>query len=85
MKKLREQTDAKIAAGRKAKPDFMQGVDDVINKAKAFKEGKDAIKVGQKAPDFKLPNAEGKYISLKNHLEKGPVIITFYRGDWCPY
>lgn len=34
IKKLKEQTDAKVEAGRKAKPDFMKGVDDIINKAK---------------------------------------------------
>ena len=85
MKTLKEQTDAKIAAGRKAKPDFMKGVDDIIAKAKAFEKGDDAIKIGHKAPSFKLPNPEGKLVSLDTLLEKGPVVITFYRGDWCPY
>ncbi|MCH3885616.1 peroxiredoxin-like family protein [Tenacibaculum aquimarinum] len=85
MKTLKEQTDARIAAGRKAKPDFMEGVDHIINKAKAFQQGKNAIKVGQKAPNFELPNQEGKSISLDKLLEKGPIVITFYRGDWCPY
>ncbi len=85
MDTLKEQTDAKIAAGRKAKPDFMKGVDDIIAKAKAFEKGDDAIKIGYKAPSFKLPNPEGKLVSLDTLLEKGPVVITFYRGDWCPY
>ncbi|WP_299112420.1 peroxiredoxin-like family protein [uncultured Winogradskyella sp.] len=85
MKTLKEQTDAKIAAGRKAKPEFMQGVDDIINKAKAFKQGKDALKIGDKAIGFELPNPKGEVISLANLLEKGPVVVTFYRGSWCPY
>ena len=85
MKNLREQTDAKIAAGRKGNPDFMKGVDEIIEKAKAFKEGKNAIKIGEKAPSFELPNPEGKLLSLDTLLEKGPIVITFYRGDWCPY
>lgn len=85
MKTLKEQTDAKIAAGRQANPDFMNGVDDVINKAKAFKQGKHAIKIGDKAPNFTLPNAEGTEISLDTLLKNGPVVVTFYRGDWCPY
>lgn len=85
MKTLKEQTDAKIAAGRNAKPEFMKGVDDVIAKAKAFEDGKDALKVGDKAIDFKLPNPKGEVISLANLLEKGPVVVTFYRGSWCPY
>ena len=85
MKSLKEQTDAKIAEGRQANPDFMKGVDDIILKAKDLQQGKNAIKIGQKAPNFKLPNPEGKSISLDNLLEKGPVVVTFYRGDWCPY
>ncbi|WP_179349797.1 peroxiredoxin-like family protein [Winogradskyella pacifica] len=85
MKTLKEQTDAKIAAGRKAKPDFMKGVDEAIDKAKAFEQGSNALKIGEKAVDFKLPNPQGELISLSNLLEKGPVIITFYRGSWCPY
>lgn len=85
MGKLKDKTDAKIAAGRAAKPEFMQGVDEVINKAKAFEEGKNAIKVGEKAPDFELPNANNNITSLATFLEKGPVVVTFYRGSWCPY
>ena len=85
MKNLREQTDAKIAAGRKGNPDFMKGVDEIIEKAEAFKEGENALKVGEKAPNFTLPNPEGKLLSLDTLLEKGPIVITFYRGDWCPY
>ncbi|WP_405604253.1 peroxiredoxin-like family protein [Polaribacter sp. Asnod1-A03] len=85
MTKLREQTDAKIAAGRKGNPEFMKGVDDIIAKAKAFEEGSNALKVGEKAPDFNLPNAKGIPISLEVLLENGPLVITFYRGSWCPY
>tara|TARA_R110001583_G_scaffold72289_1_gene202553 strand:+ start:5339 stop:5989 length:651 start_codon:yes stop_codon:yes gene_type:complete len=85
MKKLKELTEAKIESGRQANPEFMRGVDDIIKQEKAFEQGKDAIKIGQKAPDFELPNPEGKSISLDFLLKNGPVVITFYRGNWCPY
>lgn len=85
MKKLREQTDAKIAAGRKNNPEFMKGVDAIIKKEKEFQQGKNALKIGEKAPNFELPNPEGKTISLATLLDKGPVVVTFYRGSWCPY
>ncbi|MGJ8716445.1 MAG: peroxiredoxin-like family protein [Maribacter stanieri] len=85
MKKLKELTDAKIESGRQNNTEFMNGVDAIIEQEKAFEKGKDAINIGQKAPDFELPNAEGKSIVLKSLLEKGPVVITFYRGNWCPY
>jgi len=43
------------------------------------------LKIGDKAPLFSLPNAFGKKISLANYLKKGPVILVFYRGAWCPF
>lgn len=38
-----------------------------------------------RAPDFTLPNAIGKEVRLTDRLAIGPVILTFYRGGWCPY
>ena len=43
------------------------------------------LRVGTKAPDFTLTNAFGKAITLSNELNKGPVILVFYRGAWCPF
>jgi len=43
------------------------------------------IKVGEKAPLFNIKNAFGKKISLQEELKKGPVILVFYRGAWCPF
>jgi len=44
-----------------------------------------AVGVDEAAPDFALSNAAGKSIALKELLRSGPVILTFYRGGWCPY
>ena len=43
------------------------------------------LKVGDKAPDFTLEDAFGKKVSLASVLQKGPVILVFYRGAWCPF
>ena len=85
MTSLKKQTEAKVAAGRKANPGFMQGVDEVISQARISEQGSDAIKLGQKVPTFELPNPEGSLIALDDLLNKGPVVLTFYRGAWCPY
>ncbi|ATA89094.1 alkyl hydroperoxide reductase [Capnocytophaga stomatis] len=44
-----------------------------------------ALKVGDKAINFTLKNAKGEDVTLYSLLEKGNVIITWYRGGWCPY
>jgi peroxiredoxin len=43
------------------------------------------LQVGDFAPDFELPNAVGERIKLSDRLQRGSVILTFYRGGWCPY
>lgn len=43
------------------------------------------LNVGERAPDFTLPNAFGKPVSLSSQLANGPVVLSFYRGAWCPY
>lgn len=44
-----------------------------------------AAGVGSIAPDFRLPDVRGNVISLSDLLLDGPVVVTFYRGGWCPY
>ena len=44
-----------------------------------------ALKVGDKAPNFTLKNALGKKVKLSALLKKGNVVLTWYRGGWCPY
>ncbi|MBU2929371.1 peroxiredoxin-like family protein [Winogradskyella psychrotolerans] len=46
---------------------------------------KNAKKVGDQAPNFTLTNALGKPVELQDYLKKGPVVLTWYRGGWCPY
>ena len=40
---------------------------------------------GDTIPNFSLPNAVGEEVSLDSLLAKGAVVISFYRGGWCPY
>jgi peroxiredoxin len=42
------------------------------------------LKEGDKAPDFTGYDQTGKQVTLKKFLEKGPVVLLFYRGKWCP-
>jgi len=40
------------------------------------------LKVGTKAPDFALPNGDGKLVVLSEYTQKSPVVLVFYRGFW---
>jgi peroxiredoxin len=44
-----------------------------------------AKKVGDKALSFSLKDPEGNIVSSAELLKKGPLIVSFYRGVWCPY
>ena len=41
--------------------------------------------VNDKAPGFVAKDQNGKKIDLEEQLKKGPVVLVFYRGQWCPY
>ncbi len=44
-----------------------------------------ALKAGENAPHFSLSDPEGNIYNLPDLLVRGPVVVTFYRGVWCPF
>lgn len=46
---------------------------------------KNALGVGDTVPSFALPDANGDTVSLADVLADGPVVLSFYRGSWCPF
>lgn len=52
---------------------------------KEYQLAKKSLQVGDKVPMFTLENATGKKIKLEQLLKQGGVVISFYRGSWCPY
>ncbi|MAT39162.1 MAG: peroxiredoxin [Ectothiorhodospiraceae bacterium] len=47
--------------------------------------GENALGVGDKAVPFQLKNTEGETVRLSEMMRRGPVVVTWYRGGWCPY
>ena len=43
------------------------------------------LAVNDKAPSFSATDQNGKSVSLEDLISKGPVVLVFYRGQWCPY
>ncbi len=60
---------------------YEQGIEEVRKSGVTDK----ALKVGDRAPDFELPGATGKKVKLSELIARGPVVVTWYRGGWCPY
>ena len=42
-------------------------------------------KPGDTLAPFALPDSRGRYVSSPELLERGPLVVSFYRGGWCPY
>lgn len=61
------------------------GTTDPVHAPPIETDHESTIGLNSKAPDFKLPNADGELKSLSAFLEEGPVILSFYRGGWCPF
>lgn len=48
-------------------------------------EKPEGLYIKSKAPDIKAKDQNGNDVSLKDIRKKGPVVLVFYRGNWCPY
>lgn len=68
-----------------APPQVLDQVSQYINTLVASGIAQNALKVGEHAPSFTLPDVLGRQVSLAGLLQQGPVVVTFYRGEWCPY
>jgi peroxiredoxin len=68
-------------APEQIKETFAEGIVDVVSQNVIA----NAKNNGDVAPKFALKNATGKEVQLNDYLKKGPVVLTWYRGGWCPY
>jgi peroxiredoxin len=44
-----------------------------------------AVKAGERAPLFRLRSNTGDFVALSEVLDRGPVVVSFFRGGWCPF
>src|SRR5258708_11005088 len=83
---LQQQIDEFIAEGASWLPtrllwDLLRPIGQLITSGAAER----SLRAGMQAPDFTLLDARGTAVKLSHLLEQGPVVMTFYRGAWCPY
>jgi len=86
MKTLNEQLNALVAENKSKIP---EDIVKVMIAADLDLAGTNIVEnivgVGEKFPEITLPDATGKQVNIQELLEKGPVVVSFYRGGWCPY
>ena len=79
----RDQMQAQMAA--QAPSELLEGFAAAAERLDAVDFAARAPKVGEQAPEFTLADQRGEEVSLGELLRDGPVVLIFYRGEWCPY
>lgn len=60
-------------------------IEQAIQQLTTSKAAGRALKIGDDAPQFELPDGDGRVWRSKDFLQAGPLVIVFYRGRWCAY
>ncbi len=81
----KELSDFAMQISKQAPPEVLQTMRGEIGNLAQSGIVENAISVGDKAPGFTLENSKGEHISLGELLENGSVVLSFNRGNWCPF
>jgi peroxiredoxin len=65
--------------------DVVETLFDATKELVVSRKAESAFKAGQVAPKFSLKDADGNAVDSERMLTSGPLVVTFYRGVWCPY
>ena len=82
---LTERLRVVAEAARTHKPWYAEAIDDFAGRLRQVQAGADAPRAGEAMPSFVLPDHEGRLVSLAEILERGPAVVAFHRGHWCPF
>ncbi len=72
-------------AMRRLTPSSVATIERFVDRLKEHKAGENAPQVGDVLPLFVLPDEAGRMVSLASLLDRGPAVVTFHRGHWCPW
>jgi Redoxin len=71
--------------GKKAPPEAVAVMHKATADLIASGQAKRALSAGDRPPAFTLPDPDGIAVTSADLLSHGPLVVTFYRGVWCPY
>lgn len=85
-KSLKAQLEEKAKASADQSPAEVKKVmQDAIKELQQSEVMKSALKKGDKMPAFVLNDIKKGAVKSQDLLKKGPLVVVFYRGGWCPY
>ena len=65
--------------------DMQAAYNEFLKRLDTAQVAQQALGPGDAMPAFLLPNAEGQLVASDTLIAAGPLVVTFFRGDWCPY
>lgn len=86
MPTLEEQlAELRAGSARRWPPERLAAMEAHIAELAGSRFAAAALQPGMKAPAVVLPDQHGNKFDIATSLARGPVVVTFYRGGWCPY
>lgn len=82
---LKEELEQLVTCLPKGSSLIRRRIDEMIADLDARRVAANAVAEGEIVPDFILPSVGGDRFSLEAQTRRGPVVLIFYRGTWCPY
>jgi peroxiredoxin len=67
------------------RPDVARAYDGLVERLRVLDRDQVGPQIGDRMPEFVLPDEDGRLISLSSLCASGPAVISFNRGHWCPY
>ena len=82
---LQEQLDVYWLSARERRPEIYAIYDRLVAALAASDMVALCRKAGAPMPDLALPSSDGRIVTLFELLERGSLVVSFFRGGWCPY
>ena len=67
------------------RPEYSRAIDNFAGRLESVRAGQGAPAVGDRMPLFALPDQDGRLVLLEDLTRRGPVVVAFHRGHWCPF
>jgi peroxiredoxin len=84
--RIREELERRRAlVGQTFPPGDLKVVEETIERLRAAQIAEQSLRVGETLPDFALPDPSGALVTSDELLDRGPLVLAFFRGGWCPY